>query len=80
MDRQSLIDQPLTLLGLSSDFLNASRMMEFETIADILKVEPMDLVGRAGFNYNWLGELTEFLSKHHLLHILQPIPGKSQDC
>jgi hypothetical protein len=78
MDEKSLIYQPISLLGLSKDFLNASKAMEFETIADVLAIEPMELVNREGFNYNWLGELVKFLSKHKLLYLLQPLPGNNR--
>jgi hypothetical protein len=77
MDEKSFINQPISGLGLSNDFLKTSEKMAFGTIAEILKVDPVDLLKRDGFNYNWLGELIEFLTKHQLLHILQPIPGKS---
>lgn len=77
MDEKSLIRQPIVHLGFSKDFLNASKIMEVETIADVLAIEPLKLVDKKGFNYNWLCELSEFLNKHHMLHLLQPAPGKS---
>ena len=72
-----MITRPISLLGLSKDFLKASKAMGFETIADILAVQPMILVEKEGFNYNWLGELVKFLTKHKLLYLLQPLPGNN---
>jgi hypothetical protein len=51
--------------------------MGFSTIADKLKLAPMDLVSKTGFSYTWLGERSEFLQKQQLLHLLKPAPGKS---
>jgi hypothetical protein len=75
MEDQSVIDQQIDCLGLSSEFVNTSRLMNFDRISEILKISPMELIGREGFNYNWLGELVKFLSKHQLTHLLQPMPG-----
>lgn len=77
MDDKLLIDQPISLLGLSRDFIEASRVMEFGTIKEILAIDPKELVAMEGFNYNWLCELVTFLNKHQLVHLLQPVPGKS---
>jgi hypothetical protein len=76
MDKD-LIFKPLHSLGFSDKFMAASKEMEFEKINDILAVAPMELVEKKGFNYNWLGELVTYLSKHGLVYLLQPLPGKN---
>jgi hypothetical protein len=79
MDTVHLINQHISLLGLSTKFVNDSRTMQFETIADILAVNRDELVNKKGFNYNWFGELVTFLSEHQLVYLLQPPPGSSHD-
>jgi hypothetical protein len=77
MESTALINQPISVLGLSKGFLQASKEMGFETIAGVLATDPAELVTKDGFNYNWLGELVRFLTKHELLDLLQPLPGKT---
>jgi hypothetical protein len=52
-------------------------MMGYHTLQDILAEKPGVIFTQEGFDYNWLGELSKFLSKHQLLYLLQPLPGKS---
>jgi hypothetical protein len=79
MGASELLNTPVERLGLSENFYERCNVMGFSTIADILKVAPMDLVNKTGFSYTWLGELSEFLQKQKLLHLLQPAPGKNYD-
>lgn len=79
IDEKNLVRQPFARLGFTQDFLKASKIMRLDTIADVLKVEPVDLVDKEGFNYNWLGELVKFLNDHELIHLLQPLPGNNHD-
>jgi hypothetical protein len=78
MDEKFIINQPINLLGFSEGFLKASKAMGFNTIADMLAIEPMELVNKEGFNYNWLSELVKLLNEHELLYLLQPLPGNNR--
>lgn len=79
IDEKTLVRQPFTRLGFTQDFLKASKIMRLDTIADVIKVPPEDLVEKEGFNYSWLGELVKFLNNHKLIHLLQPLPGSNHD-
>ena len=75
MDKNPLLNRPINLLGLSNDFLSASKTMGFGTISEVIDTGLIDLVNKEGFNYHWLAELIEVLNKEGLLHLLQPLPG-----
>ncbi len=70
---------PISKLDVSTEFRKQCSIMGFETLKAVTEIEPEVLLKKRGFNYNWLGELIEFLSKHQLLEALQPLPGNSRD-
>lgn len=76
MEVPSIINQPIRELELSQDFIKKSVKMGFQTIRDIMDTKPEDLFNKDGFSYTWLGELSKFLIKHQILHLLQPAGGK----
>lgn len=76
MDINRLINQPITELGLSEDFTEKSGKMGYHTIQEIIDTRPEDLFHKNDFSYTWLGELSKFLIKHEILHLLQPAGGK----
>lgn len=73
-----ILKTPITELEFSDQFILQSEAMGFKTIAEMTDILPEELLKRKGFDYNWLGELVRFLSKHQLLEILQPLPGSSR--
>jgi hypothetical protein len=77
MDQHEIIQLPIEQLGVSSSFVTRSRQMHYQTLGDIFDTSPEVLISKKGFSYAWLGELTDFLNKRHLLHLLQAIPGKT---
>jgi hypothetical protein len=79
MESHACLDQPITDLGFTEEFCASSKKMGFQTIKEIIVLSPENIISRKGFSYTWLGELSEFLDKRRLLHLLQPIPGKSYD-
>jgi hypothetical protein len=67
----SILNKPLTQLGLSAEFLEMANLNRFSTLEDILK-EPADaLLKRSGFGYRMLKELTGLLERDGLLHLLK---------
>jgi hypothetical protein len=72
-----LLYRPVDQLGLSKTFVEKCHLMGFMTIGDALSLKPRDLSKRKEFSYTWLGELTDLLSMHQLLHLLQPLPGNN---
>lgn len=79
MNVSKILSSPFFTLGFSASFCESCKAMGFETLEDILLILPEQLVNKKGFNYSWLGELSVYLSNKGLLHLLQPIPGKSYD-
>lgn len=77
MDGHELKQTTFDLLGFSEDFCTRCNVMGFAVPDDIFLLEPRELVSREGFTYEWLVELVTFLQERQLLHLLQPIPGKS---
>jgi DNA-directed RNA polymerase alpha subunit len=76
-NNSSLLNHPVRELGFSSAFKDSCKKMGYKTLGEILQDTPEVLLKKEGFNYNWLGELSKFLSEHQLIHLLQPLPGKS---
>ena len=68
---------PIKKLGLSKEFNMQCKVMGFETLNDVILTGPKQLLEKNGFSYTWLGELVKYLNKRKLLHLLQPIPGKT---
>ena len=77
MDTNQLINIPIRNLGLSEEFANNSNKMGYKTIQEIIDTRPEKLLANENFSYTWLGELSEFMMKHDILHLLQPATGKS---
>lgn len=76
MEAMRLINQPIRELGLSEDFSEKSGKMGYQTIQEIIDARPEDLFNKDDFSYTWLGELSKFLIKHQILHLLQPTGGR----
>lgn len=64
---------PLNELEVSEEFRAAGTAMGFRTLNDILETPPAVLIAAPGFSYRWLAELSSLLSRHGLLHRLQPL-------
>jgi DNA-directed RNA polymerase alpha subunit len=77
MDPLEILSKPITELGLSGPFCEQSKRMGFDKLEDICLILPEQLVKTEGFTYAWLGELIDYLDRHQLLYLLQPIPGKN---
>ena len=75
---QEILIIPISELDVSTVFKQQSAIMGFQTLKAVTETKPELLLNRRGFNYNWLGELIEFLSKNQLLEALQPLPGSSR--
>lgn len=67
---------PFEQLALTAAFGEHCRQMGFHNLQDILVLAPDELIGREGFSYTWLKELTVFLQGQGLLHLLQTTPGR----
>jgi hypothetical protein len=79
MDMNKLINIPVQELGLSEEFSKNADSMGYRTIQEIIDARPEELSANKDFSYTWLGELSEFMMKHDILHLLQPATGKSYD-
>lgn len=77
MDINELINAPIENLNLSEKFVTQTYKMGYRTIREIIDAKPEDLRKKADFSYTWLGELSEFLMRHRILHLLQPATGKN---
>jgi hypothetical protein len=71
MEQEELLQTPIDRLGFSTEFCNACNSMQFSTLKDITSIGPERLIKKEGFSYNWLGELSAYLDKRGLLHLLQ---------
>lgn len=71
MEKEELLQTPIDKLGFSTEFCKASSLMHFSTLKDITSLLPQELINKEGFSYNWLGELSAYLDKKGLLHLLQ---------
>lgn len=79
MAKNHLLTTPISQLYFSHQFEWQCHEMGFYKLEDILILTPAEIMAKPGFTYSWLGELSDFLTKHDLLHLLQPIPGKRFD-
>jgi hypothetical protein len=77
MESHLILEQPVASLGFQEKFCVQCLGMGFHTISDVIATPPEQIVLKKEFSFSWLGELSEFLNKHSLLHLLQPVPGKS---
>lgn len=71
MEIEELLQTPINRLGFSAEFCKACSSMHFSTLKDITSLLPEQLINKEGFNYSWLGELSDYLDKKGLLHLLQ---------
>lgn len=76
MEINGLINLPIAELGFSDDFFERSQKMGYQTIQEIIDAKPENLFNKDDFSYTWLGELSRFLIKHQILHLLQPAGGR----
>jgi hypothetical protein len=77
MKPESLLASSVGALGLSEEFCKGCREMGVSTLAEILALSPAQLQASKGFNYLWLAELSDYLSKKGLLSSLQALPGNN---
>jgi hypothetical protein len=71
MEKEELLETPIDKLGFSTEFCKACRSMDLGTLKDITSILPERLIKKEGFSYHWLGELSTYLDKRGLLHLLQ---------
>ena len=71
MEKEELLQTPIDRLGFSAEFCKASSSMNFVSLKDIISLVPERLINEEGFSYSWLGELSAYLDKRGLLHLLQ---------
>jgi len=71
METHELLQTPINKLGLSPGFCKVSLSMNFTKLIDITSISPDELINKKGFSYSWLGELSSYLDKKGLLHLLQ---------
>ncbi|NMN37577.1 hypothetical protein FHT22_002608 [Pedobacter sp. SG918] len=71
MEKEELLQTPINRLGFSTEFCKACNSMHFSTLKDITSLLPERLINKEGFSYSWLGELSAYLDKRGLLHLLQ---------
>lgn len=71
MNKEELLQTPIDRLGFSTNFCRACDSMHFSTLNDITSILPERLINKEGFSYSWLGELSAYLDKKGLLHLLQ---------
>jgi hypothetical protein len=72
-----LLEKPIKELPLSENFYLRSKLMGFDNIQAIIKTPAEILLSKEEFNYDWLGELSRFMTSQKLLHLLQPTPGNN---
>lgn len=73
----SVLEEKINKLEFSDEFKALSMHMGYATLRQVIATEAAILQKKEGFTYSWLGELTEFLLKHNLLHLLQPTQGNN---
>lgn len=71
METEEMLQTPFEKLGFSAAFCKVCNTMHFSTLNDITSIQPEELINKKGFSYNWLGELSAYLDKKGLLHLLQ---------
>lgn len=70
-ERKSLLSQPLEHLIFTDWFIEQARLMNFDTLQDIVYIKERDLMKKAGFNQVWYMELIGFFYKRDMLDILE---------
>ncbi|SFA41265.1 hypothetical protein SAMN04488511_102284 [Pedobacter suwonensis] len=71
MEIHELLQTPINKLGFSPGFCSVCAAMNFTKLIDITAISPDELINKKGFSYGWLGELSGYLDKKGLLHLLQ---------
>ena len=79
MEIKTIINLPISELGLSREFNQNCERMGINTLKDILTITPTQLIATPGFDNDWLGELVQYLSENQLLHYLQPMVGGKKE-
>jgi hypothetical protein len=72
-----ILEEKIDKLEFSDEFKALSMHMGYATLRQVIATDPAILQKKEGFTYSWLAELTEFLLKHNLLHMLQPTRGNN---
>lgn len=67
---EHIMQTPISELPFSKEFIEHAEKMGFKTVQDILSNTWTELTRMNGFRYKWFNELTAFLKKHQLLHLL----------
>lgn len=66
-----ILNNSLDSLTLSNEFKLKAKKLGFSNIQEISKTKPKVLLQMEGFDYNWLGELIDFLKAEGKLNVLQ---------
>jgi hypothetical protein len=77
MNHDEMLNKSFESCGFSPTFCLQAAKMGYNALRDVIEKSPMEIIANRDFTYTWLGELSEFLEKHKLLHLLQPTPGKN---
>ena len=77
IDTERMMITNIPDLELSNDFKEKCRKMGFQNLKQIVETDPVILMEKEGFDYNWFGELVSLLSDRKILHKLQPTPGNN---
>ncbi len=75
MKSDDILKQPICQLDVSVQFKEISEKMGYKTLEEIIVFTPEMLSQKKDFSYTWLIELSIYLEKQQLLHLLQPISG-----
>lgn len=79
MNDSDILDRKIAQSGLTASFCRQAAKMGFTTLREIVKLTPAKLLNKCQPDYEWLGELSDYLLSKGLLKLLQPIPGRKYD-
>lgn len=79
MESNDILNMKIEELGMTASFCSQATKMGFSTVGEIVKLTPAEILSKSQFNYEWLGELSDYLMRKGLLKLLQPIPGRKYD-
>lgn len=77
MEEVQILQEDISRKNFTEAFCQQCFAMGFNRIEEIIREDPGQLLARPGFTYEWLAELSTYLSKNKLLYKLQPIPGSN---